>query len=136
MVTWYARSSARPGRGAPSRGGAGRAATPRSTGRCRNTLFREHARARRTPRVASAAAALVAMFRFVNKSLAVGSAEMATVDGVVVGQPVPLDAGVYRESHHLLALDGSMGMRGSVKHEAWGGRGSHLRMRMDFLDVS
>ncbi|KAG5346104.1 PTBP1 protein, partial [Acromyrmex charruanus] len=84
------------------------------------------------------------MFRFVNKNLAVGSAEMAAVDRVgvgvgvgvgigVVGQPVPLD--VYRESHHLLALGGSVGMRGSIKHETWGRGGSHLRMRMDFLDV-
>lgn len=88
-----------------------------------------------------------AMFRFVNKNLAVarGSAEMATVDRVgvglgigigvgVVGQPVPFD--VYRESHHLLALGGAIGMRGSIKHETWDRRGSHLRMRMNFLDVS
>ncbi|XP_025075389.1 uncharacterized protein LOC112552966 [Pogonomyrmex barbatus] len=79
------------------------------------------------------------MFRFVNKNLVVGSAEMAAVDRVgvgigVVGQPVPLD--VYRESHHLLALGGSVGMRGSIKHETWDRRGPHLRMRMDFLDVS
>ncbi|KAG5316528.1 PTBP1 protein, partial [Acromyrmex insinuator] len=80
------------------------------------------------------------MFRFVNKNLAIGSAEMAAVDRIgvgvgigVVGQPVPLD--VYRESHHLLALGGSVGMRGSIKHETWGRGGSHLRMRMDFLDV-
>lgn len=66
---------------------------------------------------------------------------MAAVDRVgvgvgigLVGQPVPLD--VYRESHHLLALGGSIGMRGSIKHETWGRTGSHLRMRMDFLDVS
>ncbi|KAG5327453.1 PTBP1 protein, partial [Pseudoatta argentina] len=48
-------------------------------------------------------------------------------------KPVPLD--VYRESHHLLALGGSVGMRGSIKHETWGRGGSHLRMRMDFLGV-
>ncbi|XP_011877553.1 PREDICTED: polypyrimidine tract-binding protein 1 isoform X4 [Vollenhovia emeryi] len=80
------------------------------------------------------------MFRFVNKNVAIGSAEMAALDRVgvgvgigVVGQPVPLD--VYRESHHLLALGGAIGMRGSIKHETWGRGGSHLRMRMDFLDV-
>ncbi|XP_011175565.2 polypyrimidine tract-binding protein 1 isoform X15 [Solenopsis invicta] len=78
------------------------------------------------------------MFRYVNKNLAFGCAEMAAFDrvgiGVGIGQPVPLD--VYRESHHLLALGGSIGMRGSIKHETWGRRGEqHLKMRMDFLDV-
>ena len=122
----------------------------RSTGRCRNTLFRVHARAWRTPLASRRVVVVVgvgggrdsaAMFRFVNKNLAVGSAEMAAMDRIgvgvgigVVGQPVPLD--VYRESHHLLALGGSVGMRGSIKHETWGREGSHLRMRMDFLDVS
>ncbi|XP_071632721.1 polypyrimidine tract-binding protein 2 isoform X1 [Temnothorax longispinosus] len=77
------------------------------------------------------------MFRLVNKSL--GSADMTAVDrlgvgiGVVGQPPVPFD--VYRESHHLLALGGSIGMRGSIKHETWARGGSHLRMRMDFLDV-
>jgi hypothetical protein len=79
------------------------------------------------------------MFRYVDKNLAYGCAEMAALDrvgiGVGIGQPVPLD--VYRESHHLLALGGSIGMRGSIKQETWGRRGEqHLKMRMDFLDVS
>ncbi|KAL0126764.1 hypothetical protein PUN28_005258 [Cardiocondyla obscurior] len=76
------------------------------------------------------------MLRFVNKNLAIGSAEMAAVDRVglgYVGHPVPLD--VYRESHHLLALNGAIGMRGSIKHETWARASSHLRMRMDYLDV-
>lgn len=117
----------------------------RSTGRRRNTLFCEHVRARRMPArrdvVGVGDGGVVAMFRFVNKNLAVGSAEMAAVGRVgvgvgigVVGQPVPLD--VYRESHHLLALGGAIGMRGSIKHETWGRDGPHLRMRMDFLNVS
>ncbi|KAL0126763.1 hypothetical protein PUN28_005258 [Cardiocondyla obscurior] len=61
---------------------------------------------------------------------------MAAVDRVglgYVGHPVPLD--VYRESHHLLALNGAIGMRGSIKHETWARASSHLRMRMDYLDV-
>lgn len=108
-----------------------------------NTLFRRHVRARRTRRVASATATAQSslMFRFINKNLTVGSAEMADVSrdiGVgVVGQPVPHTSfDIYRESHHLLALGGSIGMRSSLKHETWGRRGSHLRMCVDFLGVS
>lgn len=81
------------------------------------------------------------MFRFINKNLVVGSVEMAEVDrdiGVgVVEQPVPRSPfDVYRESHHLLTLAGSIGMRSSLKHETWGRRGSHLRMCVDLLGVS
>lgn len=110
-----------------------------STGLCRNTLFRGHARARQTRRVAVATAASV-KFRFINKNPAVGSVEMAAVardTGVGVEQPVPrtpLD--VYRESHHLLALGRSIAMRSSLKHETWDKRGTHLRVYMDFLGVS
>ncbi|XP_072758300.1 polypyrimidine tract-binding protein 2 isoform X13 [Anoplolepis gracilipes] len=54
----------------------------------------------------------------------------------IVEQPVPRTSfDVYRESHHLLALGGSIGMRSSLKHETWGRRGSHLRMCVDFLGV-
>lgn len=42
---------------APSHGGGGRTATRDRPGELRNTLFREHVRARRTPRVAASAAA-------------------------------------------------------------------------------
>jgi len=79
------------------------------------------------------------MFRFINENLLVGSMEMATVGrDVGVEQPVPRTShDVYRgESHHLLALGGSMSMRSSLKHETWGRRGSHLRMYMDFFGVS
>ncbi|XP_067214969.1 polypyrimidine tract-binding protein 2 isoform X2 [Linepithema humile] len=109
-----------------------------STGLCRNTLFRGHARARQTRRVAVATAASV-KFRFINKNPAVGSVEMAAVvrdTGVGVEQPVPrtpLD--VYRESHHLLALGRSIAMRSSFKHETWDRRSTHLRVYMDFLGV-
>lgn len=55
----------------------------------------------------------------------------------VVEQPAPRTSfDVYRESHHLLALEGSIGMRSSLKHETWDRRGSHLRMCVDFLGVS
>ncbi|XP_019884579.1 polypyrimidine tract-binding protein 1 isoform X4 [Camponotus floridanus] len=80
------------------------------------------------------------MFRFINKNLVVGSVEMAEVGrdiGVgVVEQPVPRSPfDVYRESHHLLALGGSIGMRNSLKYETWGRRGSHLRMCVDLFGV-
>ncbi|GAB1859604.1 Polypyrimidine tract-binding protein 1 isoform X10 [Camponotus japonicus] len=80
------------------------------------------------------------MFRFINKNLVVGSVEMAEVGrdiGVgVVEQPVSRSSfDVYRESHHLLTLAGSIGMRSSLKHETWGRRGSHLRMCVDLLGV-
>lgn len=76
------------------------------------------------------------MFRFINKNLMVGSVEMATVGrDVAIEQPVPYDV-YHGEPHHLLALGGSMSMRSSLKHETWDGRGSHLRMYVDFFDVS
>ncbi|KAL6433034.1 hypothetical protein ACFW04_006372 [Cataglyphis niger] len=80
------------------------------------------------------------MFRFINKNLAVGNAEIADMScdiGVgVVGQLMPRTSfDVYRESH-LLALGGSIDMRSSLKHEMWGKRDSHLKMCVDFLGVS
>lgn len=80
------------------------------------------------------------MFRFVNKSLLLGNVEMATMGcDVGVEQPVvpriPHDV-CRGEPHHLLALGGSMSMRGSVKHETWDRRGSHLSFCVDFFGVS
>ncbi|XP_026827426.1 polypyrimidine tract-binding protein 1 isoform X3 [Ooceraea biroi] len=95
-----------------------------------------------TATAAAAAAVITAvavMFRFINKNLLIGSVEMATVGpDVGVEHPVPrIPHDIYRgESHHLLALHGgSMGMRGSLKHETWGRRGSHLRMYVDLFGV-
>lgn len=81
------------------------------------------------------------MLRFINKNIVFGSVEMAAVmardngGGSFVEQPVPFDT--CRESHHLLTLDGSTGMRSSnLKQETCCGRGSRVRMCVDLLGVS